>query len=73
MHSDGLKQPVSTRQDLFHNCSMDTNRFSVRCLHGKKKTLVHSLILVYFMPSLPCKVQLTGRNMSDENGGSDRE
>lgn len=72
MHSDGLKQPIVTGQDLFCNFSVDINTFSVQRLHGKK-SLVLSLILLYFMPSLPCKVQLTGRNMSDENGGSERE
>lgn len=73
MHSDGLKQPISTGQELFCNFSVDTNRLSMQCLHGKKESLVPSLILLYFMPSLPCKVQLTGRNMSDENVGSERE
>lgn len=30
-------------------------------------------IFLYFIPSLPCKVQLSTRNMSEETGGSKRE
>lgn len=37
MHSDSLKQPISTGQDLFCNFSSGIHRFSVHILHGKKK------------------------------------